>query len=278
MWFEGSTIDAGGVGCHVVIDGWRAASPRFVVKDYDEATHGPFVRPWLDEDGKLPGRFGCLLIEASDGPILVDAGVGIFAGDLDAGHLLEELAALDVRPWDVRQVVITHAHADHVGGLVGPHGEPVFADARHVLHAREAAFWSSEEASALPGNAAEPARASIGALLDADLLQTIDGDADVSRTVRVIDAPGHTPGHLAVIVNDALLWAGDSVISPLNVPHPEWISAADMDAATNEATRRTLLARAADERLVLAGSHLPVAGLIERDGGAFTLTEVGTRP
>jgi glyoxylase-like metal-dependent hydrolase (beta-lactamase superfamily II) len=274
MRFEGSTIDAGGVRCHVVIDGWRAVSPRFVFRTYDESTHGPSVRPWLDQDGKLPGRFACLLIDAGDGLVLVDSGVGVFAGDLDAGHLLEELAAMDVRPWDVRTVIITHAHADHVGGLVGPRGEPVFADARHVMHTREAAFWSSDEAFTLPEDAAAPARAALGALVDADLLQTVDGDADAAPGVRVIDAPGHTPGHLAVLVNDALLWAGDSVISPLNAPHPEWTSAADMDAETNEATRRTLLARAADERLLLAGSHLPVTGTIAHDGAAFVLTEI----
>ena len=92
--------------------------------------------------------------------------------------------------------------------------------------------------------------------------------------MRAIAAPGHTPGHLAVVINDALLWAGDAVISPFNAPHPEWVSAADMDGPTNEATRRVLFARAADDRLVFAASHLPVAGSITRDGDAFAFEEV----
>ncbi|MGE5226391.1 MAG: MBL fold metallo-hydrolase [Planctomycetaceae bacterium] len=272
---QGRSLDAGGLRCQVLIDGWRAVSPRFVFRGYDDAVHGGFVRPHLDREGKLPGRFAALLIETPDERlVLVDAGVGRFAGDLDAGHLLDELAAIEVRPWDIARVVVTHAHADHVGGLVGPRGEPVFAEALHTVHAREAGFWTSPVAEALPDDAAVPARAALSALLDAGLLRTVEGSAAVDAGIRVIDAPGHTPGHLAVVVNDALLWAGDAIVSPLNVPHPEWTSAADMEPQENEATRRLLLAKAADERLVLAGSHLPVAGTVRRHGEGFVLTEV----
>ena len=90
--------------------------------------------------------------------------------------------------------------------------------------------------------------------------------------MRAIAAPGHTPGHLAVVVGDALLWAGDAIVSPLNAIHPEWVSAADMDPTANEATRRALFERAVDDELLLAASHLPVSGTIARDGNAFALT------
>jgi glyoxylase-like metal-dependent hydrolase (beta-lactamase superfamily II) len=272
--FEDRMLDADGIRCHVVIDGWRSVSPRFVFKDYDDEIHGPYVRPFLDAEGKLPGRFACLLVEAPDGPVLVDAGVGAFAGDLDAGHLLERLADLDIRPWDIRDVVITHAHADHVGGLVTPRGDPVFADARHTIHQREAAFWTSSEAESLPGDAGAPARAAIATLLDADLLRTVDGHDRIGDRVQVVDAPGHTPGHVAVVVNGAVLWAGDAIISPLNATHPDWVSAADMDAAMNGRTRRALFGRAADQALVVAGSHLPVVGRVVRIEDAFRLDEL----
>jgi glyoxylase-like metal-dependent hydrolase (beta-lactamase superfamily II) len=89
-------------------------------------------------------------------------------------------------------------------------------------------------------------------------------------SIRAIEAPGHTPGHLAIVVNDALLWAGDSIVHPVNVTHPEWVSAADMDSRNAE-TRVGLLARAADGRLVLAGSHLPVEGHVRRADDGFEL-------
>lgn len=266
-------LDADGWRCHVLIDGWRYVSPRFVFKGYDDAVQGEYVRPYLDEDGKLEGRLSALLIEATSGFVLVDAGIGGFRGGLDAGHLHDELDELGVRPWDIRSVVITHGHADHVGGLLGPHKEPAFPNARHVILRSEADFWASEEAAELPDNASEPALLALQALLEADLLDVLGGEDDVVPGVRAIEAPGHTPGHLAVVVNDALLWAGDAVVSQLNAPHPEWVSAADMDGPANEATRRALLSRAADEGLFFAASHLPIAGSIERDGDGFAIRE-----
>ncbi|TMK33757.1 MAG: MBL fold metallo-hydrolase [Actinobacteria bacterium] len=264
-------LDAKGVACHVLIDGWRTVSPRFVFHGYDDDVQGESVRPYLDTEGKLPGRVAAMLIESADGLVLVDAGNGRFAPELDVGHVHEELASLGIPPWDIRCVIITHGHADHVGGLVGPRDEPAFPDARHVIHRIEAEFWSSAEAQALPNAAGLPARTALMALLDAELLDTVEGDAPVATGIDAIEAPGHTPGHLAVIVNDAVLWAGDTFVSQLNIPHPEWVSLSDMDGRTNEATRRRLLERAAAADLLLAAAHMSISGTVARTGDGYEL-------
>ena len=79
------TLDAAGVRCHVMIDGWRTVSPRFVFRGYTDDLQGPFVRPFLDADGKLQGRLAALLIESRDGVVLVDAGMGRFAASSTPG-------------------------------------------------------------------------------------------------------------------------------------------------------------------------------------------------
>jgi glyoxylase-like metal-dependent hydrolase (beta-lactamase superfamily II) len=139
-----------------------------------------------------------------------------------------------------------------------------------VWHTAEADFWSSDDAGALPDGAGEPALASLVALLNAGLLDRVEGDAEVVPGVRAIEAPGHTPGHLAVIAGGHLLWGGDAFVSMLNVSHPQWVSAADMDGPVNESTRRSLLARAADDGLILASAHMPLRGRVARDGDGFT--------
>jgi glyoxylase-like metal-dependent hydrolase (beta-lactamase superfamily II) len=151
--------------------------------------------------------------------ILVDAGLGERAAQMGgtAGRLVDELRAMGVEPGDVDDVIMSHAHADHVGGLVTA-GEPTFARARHHLPRAEHDFWRGPNPQerlfpALADALITTARATIEVLDDAGLLELCASDAEPMPGVRLIDAPGHTPGHVAVEIDATdgpFLYAADT--------------------------------------------------------------------
>jgi glyoxylase-like metal-dependent hydrolase (beta-lactamase superfamily II) len=142
-----------------------------------------------------------------------------------------------------------------------------------MVHAAELHFWRSEAAGELPAGAGVAAEAAFGVIEAGGLLDPIDGPIGVGTALSVLEAPGHTPGHLAVAVGDAFLWTGDALIHPANVTHPEWTSAADMDGERNERTRRGLLTRAAVRGMSVGGCHLPIVVRVAQDPPAFAIVQ-----
>ncbi|WP_239108441.1 MBL fold metallo-hydrolase [Microbispora siamensis] len=187
-------------------------------------------------------HFHCYLLRAAGRTVLVDTGIGGAGSPATwaplPGRLGGELAAAGAAPADVDVVVLTHLHSDHAGGAVAD-GAPAFPNARYVVQRAETEW------------AAEPVRALI---LDPlrDLLDVVDGDAEPVPGVRVLHAPGHTPGHQCVEVGD-LVMSGDAVLHPVQVADPSIPYVYDEDPDLAVRTREDILARAA----VLAPSHFP---------------------
>ncbi|MBE3008507.1 MBL fold metallo-hydrolase [Microbispora sp. NEAU-D428] len=187
-------------------------------------------------------HFHCYLMRAAGRTVLVDTGIG--GADAPAtwaplpGRLGGELAAAGAAPADVDVVVLTHLHSDHAGGAV-TNGAPAFPNARYVVQRAETEW------------AAGPVRELI---LDPlrDRLDVVDGDAEPVPGVRVLHAPGHTPGHQCVEVGD-LVMSGDAVLHPVQVADPSIPYVYDEDPDLAVRTRKDILARAA----VLAPSHFP---------------------
>ena len=219
-----------------------------------------------------------LLVETGGQRILVDTGGGSFAPT--DGRLHDNLRAEGVALESIDVVILTHAHADHVGGNLDAAQRPAFPEARFVMWRDEWDFWTGAadlSKSPLP----DQMKASLVALARRNLLpiedqlDLIDADTLVAPGVHVISAPGHTPGHLAVIVSsgsDQLLWAGDSILHPIHITRPEWYSTFDLYPDEAVSTRRTLLARAAEERMLVHAAHFPWPGL-----GHVTRHEDGLR-
>ncbi|MEU6207601.1 MBL fold metallo-hydrolase [Micromonospora musae] len=225
---------------------WREADRR------DPAAVTPDGRWWLG--------FRCFAIRVGDGPVtLVDAGIG--PADSPAaswapvpGRLPAELAAAGIDPADVRTVVLTHLHTDHVGWAVtGSPGTPYFRNATYLLQRAEAAAVDRVNPQLEAGLVA-PLRA-------AGQLREVDGEASIAPGVRLLPTPGHTPGHQCVLLDgreERLLLTGDLLVHAVQLVDPELAYAHEADPDTARTSRTTLLRTLATQPgpTTLATPHL----------------------
>jgi glyoxylase-like metal-dependent hydrolase (beta-lactamase superfamily II) len=106
-------------------------------------------------------------------------------------------------------------------------------------------------------------------------LRPFDHDTEILPGVHAIDAAGHTPGHTAILLRsggEQLLCTGDLFYDHLQLSNPAWCTPWDHDTAQATRARRRLLARAADDQLLVHAYHLPFPGLgtIARQGNAYS--------
>lgn len=216
-----------------------------------------------------------VLINTGGRLVLLDPGAG---PDFRAtsGKLLGNLAAAGYRPDEVDRVAITHAHPDHVWGLMDFFEEaPTFPNADYVMLAAEWEFWSAEDsASRLPASLESFAVGARNQLLPvAERIERVTGEVEIAPGVFTLPSPGHTPGHLSLLVasgGEQLLIAGDAFYHPyITFEHPDWRPLLDMEPETAVETRKHLAARAADERMSVVAFHFPFPGLghVARRGG-----------
>ncbi|MFC4146147.1 MBL fold metallo-hydrolase [Micromonospora mangrovi] len=226
---------------------------------------GPFFQPratafpdatdalWREADRRDPasvtadGRwwlpFRSFALRTGDGPVtLVDAGIGP-ADSLAAGwapvpgRLPDELAAAGIDPADVRTVVLTHLHSDHIGWAVtGTPGRPWFPNADYLVQRAELDAMESINPG-LPAGLVAPLRA-------AGQLRVVDGDTDLTPGVRALSTPGHTPGHQCVLVDggdERLLVTGDLLVHAVQLLDPTLAYAHEMDPLAARTSRTHLL-------------------------------------
>lgn len=230
-------------------------------------------------EGKTRNSLNVFLIRAGKRLILVDTGGGTLIGP-GAGNLPGLMRQAGVKPEDITDVVLTHVHRDHIGGLAAD-GRAAFPKAVVRLSRAERDFWTSAEHEA---KAPERAKSTFAATRDMLALypgkvEVFEPGQEIAPGVSILEAYGHTPGHVALLVKSkgaGLLLFGDLLHAlALQTARPDVAIAFDSDPAKAVASRKALLARAAAEGWLVSGVHVPgpEAYRLTAAGEGFTLVK-----
>jgi len=141
------------------------------------------------------------LIIAANDVILVDVGAGSLFQPGE-GQLEGNLNSVGVKAGDVTKIILSHAHPDHIWGMIREDGTLRFSNARYYITRSEWEFWMGEEASALP-EAIQPfvtgARRDLQAI--ADRVTFVEDGDEIIPGLRVLSTPGHTAGHISLVLD-----------------------------------------------------------------------------
>ena len=218
-----------------------------------------------DDQNRCSYATNCLLVEGRGRRVLIETGNGdkfsakerdIYGIDHDRS-IAKNLVELGVPPASIDFVLMTHLHFDHAGGTTAQNGDsvrPIFTRARHVIQQQELddALHPHER------NRASYLAENFAPLLDAGLVDAVQGECEIAPGISVLPTPGHTRGHQSVLLDDGqggrLLFLGDVVPTAHHCRLP-FIMAYDLDVVGTLETKRALFARALAERWLLVFGH-----------------------
>ena len=221
-------------------------------------------------------HINCYLVRGRGRTILIDAGAGGFKQW--GGKLKVNLALAGVQASDIDTILLTHAHPDHVGGLLDASGEAAFPDAQLVVHQHEVAFWEDD------GNLSRASERARGNFLFARKVfdkyrekMRLFTENEVLPGISAMPLPGHTAGHSGYRIESGdrslLIW-GDIVHFPqIQIARPDVSIAFDQDPLLSAATRSTLLDVVSADNILVAGMHLGELGFarIRRKGALYRI-------
>ena len=204
--------------------------------------------------------YGCFALRSQGQVVLVDTGIGPgphpTRGNL-RGDLLNQIKLQGINPEDVVTVVHTHVHIDHVGWNVtyeGGRATPTFPRARYLVPKADWEHFTRPEIM----ETAPYARDSVVPLEGLGVMELIEGEHTITPEISTVPTPGHTPGHINVIITsqgEKGAVVGDMLHSKVQIREPEWSSRADIDKALGVRSRMAMLERFENEDFVVAAGH-----------------------
>jgi glyoxylase-like metal-dependent hydrolase (beta-lactamase superfamily II) len=216
----------------------------------------------------------CLLIRTGEHTVLIDTGFAS-AAKPDSGFLLRNLRAEGIHSDEIDTVILSHGHADHVGGNTDGKGNLLFPGARFVMTEIEMQFWTALM------NKTQTARSVSPPMLEVasknlppirDRLELVGDGAEIVPGIKLMMAPGHTPGHAAHIITsggERLFCVNDLMHGALEFTQPDVFQMFDVSHEQALKSRNQILSQHITPELLVFACHFPFPGLghiVKRDG------------
>ena len=260
-------LNLGGAEVTALYDGAIALDTKLLKNTNDKEVQGLLARMFV-KGPAVQTAVNAYLINTGGKLVLVDAGAAKLFGPT-LGNIVDNLKAAGYAPEQVDAVLVTHLHGDHVNGLVTADGKMAFPNAEVWSAQADNDFWLSEAIAAKAPQDAQAffkmARDAAAPYRQAGKWKTFAQDQELLPGVASLAARGHTPGHSAYVIGngaDKLLIWGDLVHNhAVQFARPQVAIEFDVDKKLAVATRKALFARAAKEKLLVGGMHLPFPGI-----------------
>jgi glyoxylase-like metal-dependent hydrolase (beta-lactamase superfamily II) len=262
-------LQVGDIDVLVISDGVLPITAPTMATNADSGDLASWLKDMFLPPDVLDWPLNVAVVRSGDKTVLIDSGLGLEFPDFPrAGQLALRLEAAGIAPSSVTDVVLTHLHMDHIGGLLGDGlRERLRPDLRVHVAAAEAEFWESPDFSRTVMPAPIPdvlRRTASKFLVEYDsLLRPFDTEYEVAPGVLVSRTGGHTPGHSIVRLasgGDRLTFAGDAVFQ-VGFDNPEWYNGFEHDPEEAARVRVRLLQELAATGEALVATHLPFPSL-----------------
>ena len=273
-------LKVGDIDVLVVSDGVLPLPTQMLGHNVSAAERAPWFKEMYLPPDALDWALNVMVVRSGDRNILIDAGLGMDP-DLNlprAGQLIRRLGASGINLGEITDVVITHLHMDHIGGLlVDGVKEQLHPELRIHVAAAEVDFWKAPDFSRtnMPPGFPDALRATATHFLAeyGSYVRTFDEVHEIAPGVTAHRTGGHTPGHSVVRLNsngDALTFAGDAIFA-VGFEQPNWHNGFEHDPEGAAQVRITLLNELAGTGEMLVATHLPFpsVGRVSADGDVF---------
>jgi glyoxylase-like metal-dependent hydrolase (beta-lactamase superfamily II) len=271
-----STLQLGATRIDTLSDGNLVLPVSATLGPTPAADAAPVLARYGITDGPLTPPCNVTLLRDGTNTVLFDVGAG---PDFmpSAGKLADAFAALDLSPDDITHVVFTHAHPDHIWGLLDDFDDPMFPQATHMIGKTEFDYWMNpatvDSIDAGRTTFAVGARRRLEAI--EDMLTTFTDGQEILPGIAARASFGHTPGHMSFDLrggSEHAILTGDAIINHhLAFERPDWRTGSDQDPDLGATTRTRLLDQIASDQMRLIGFHLAEGGIghAERHGEGY---------